>query len=158
MSFPRPSALLLILLFLVVGCAPIKEQPTDRDAADPDAGASELEITETYWKLIQLNGQAVVTGERQAREVYMLLREAENRLTGFAGCNNMRGFYDLGEDNRIRFRQVATTRMVCPGVEVDEAAVVNMLNLSDTYIIGGNTLTLHLGRGGPLAVFHAISR
>ncbi len=157
MSLSPLFSLLLILVLFVGGCALGKERPTDTDSTDLEASEEELPITETYWKLVKLNGQAVVTMQGRLGEIFMLLKEEENRLTGFVGCSTMRGFYELEEDNRLRFRQVALNDPLCLRSNF-AGTLIDVLNQADTYITGGNTLTLHFGRRGPLAVFHAVSR
>ncbi len=113
-------------------------------------------ITEKYWKLKTLEGQEVKMGKNQEREVYFMLKNEDNRVTGFAGCNNLMGTYSLEEGNRIRFSQMATTLMACPDVDFNESEFLKVFELADNYTISGNQLSLNVGRRAPLAVFEAV--
>ena len=150
-------SLVVVFLFFVAGCTPGKKQHNDVNTPPfIDRTNADQNITEKYWKLITLERQPVTMAEGQERESYFTLKEADNRLTGFAGCNDLMGTYQLEAGNRLRFPQVGTTRMACPGLAVDEAAVVEVFNLTDNYTISGDTLNLNVGRRARLAVFQAV--
>ncbi len=113
-------------------------------------------IVEKYWKLKTLEGQEVKMSKNQEREVYFMLKSDENRVTGFAGCNNLMGSYTLEKGNRIRFSHMATTMMACPDVDFKEHEFLKVFELADNYTINGDELSLNVGRRAPLAVFEAV--
>jgi heat shock protein HslJ len=81
----------LVILLGAAGCAPdeagVAETPT---AAAPAAEniKPDVTLTNTYWKLIELNGAAVSPGE--GKELHMILRGAD-QVGGYAGCNQFTG-------------------------------------------------------------------
>ena len=112
-------------------------------------------IVEKYWKLKILEGEEVKMGENQEREIYFTLKLEDNRVVGFAGCNNIMGSYTLGVGNRIRFSQMATTMMACPDMEIEQE-FLKVFELADNYTIVGDELLLNVGRRAPLAAFEAV--
>ena len=113
-------------------------------------------IVEKYWKLISLNGKAVKMTANQEREIFFTLKNQDNRVSGFAGCNSISGEFILEKGNRIRFNNMATTMRACPDINVNESELLNVFNTTDNYTINVDTLSLNVGRRAPLAVFEAI--
>jgi heat shock protein HslJ/dienelactone hydrolase len=96
-------------------------------------------ITNTYWKLVELNGAAIEPHEKQ-REVHIILEQEDNRVRGFAGCNGFFGDYEL-DGNSVKFGQLASTMAACPYLE-EETALFGALEKITTYKIIGETLEL----------------
>lgn len=117
---------------------------------------NEEPITEKYWKLKTLEGKDIEMVKNQEKEIYFMLKSDENRVTGFAGCNQLLGSYTLEEGNRIRFSNMGSTMMACPDVDFDEAEFLKIFQIADNYTINGDELTLNVGRRAPLAVFEAV--
>ncbi len=115
----------------------------------------ENEITEKYWKLVELYGQKVVMGENQQREVYVILKTEDNRIQGFGSCNTFSGHYQLLDGNRIRFLNVAATKMACPEMQT-EVQFFEVLEKADSYHLDGDRLALHRARMAPIARFEAV--
>lgn len=118
--------------------------------------SKENNITEKYWKLITIEGQDVEWDENQKKEIHFILKTEENKITGFAGCNNFFGIYTLEDGNRIRFSKMASTMMACPDMSFNESEFLKIFELTDNYTINGDTLNLNVGRRAPLAVFEAV--
>lgn len=116
----------------------------------------EAPIVEKYWKLKTLEGQDVKMADNQEREIFIMLKTEDNRVTGFAGCNTLTGEYTLEEGNRIRFSKMATTLKLCPDVDVNESEFLKVFELADNYTINDDVLSLNVGRRAPLAVFEAV--
>lgn len=114
------------------------------------------QITEKYWKLVKLEGQPVQMVENQEKEAHFILKTNENRVQGFAGCNNFNGTYNLEKGNRIQFSQMLATLKACPDVDVNESLFLKVFELADNYTINGDTLSLNVGKRAPLAVFEAV--
>lgn len=111
------------------------------------------EIADRYWKLIEVNGQAVTDGSTQ-KEPYIQLNSADNRLQATGGCNGLGGTYELKEPNRISFSQMMGTLMACENMEV-ENGLKRALESVDSYHVRGDTLQLFRARMAPLAKFVA---
>lgn len=112
-------------------------------------------LTETYWKLIELNGNPVPPPPEGAREIHIVLRNDESRVTGFAGCNAMTGTYIVQEGQRLKFSRIASTLMACEQMEI-EKAFGEMLERVDSYSIKGDNLSLNRIRMAPMARFEAV--
>jgi putative lipoprotein len=77
-------------------------------------------LENTYWKLIELGGAAVVVVERQ-REPHFIPHPADKRVSGSGGCNRITGSYTL-EADRLGFGRMAGTMMACAaGMETEKA-------------------------------------
>lgn len=114
------------------------------------------EITEKYWKLIEINGQKVTSENFASKEPHLILKKEENRVNGNGGCNSFFGTYELQADaNRISFSKIGSTRMACvkPTVEND---FFNVLETVDNYTVKNDTLQLNKARMAPLAKFVAV--
>ncbi len=111
-------------------------------------------LTNTYWKLIELHGQPVNSPEG-AKPYYIKLDASENRFSGWAGCNQMVGTFSNPDGFRVSFGKVASTRMACPDMTL-ETQLAEVLEMTDNYAIAGNSLSLNRARMAPLARFEAI--
>jgi heat shock protein HslJ len=117
---------------------------------------SDNEIVNKYWKLKKLEGNILHMAANQEREQYFILR-SDGSITGFAGCNQFNGQYELTEENRIAINEnLAMTLRACPDVDVNESAFLKVLVLADNYTINADTLSLNVGKGVSLAVFEAV--
>jgi uncharacterized lipoprotein YbaY/heat shock protein HslJ len=112
----------------------------------------ETSLSNTYWKLVELNGRAVATREDQ-REVHMLLHPGDARVNGFAGCNQFNGGYRQTGPN-LHFDQLATTLMACPYSD-EERAFMQALESVTSYQTLGESLDLR-GESGSIARFRAV--
>jgi heat shock protein HslJ len=145
-------AAFILFAFLVVGCGSTQK---GKQKAQENTN-KEMTITEKYWKLKTLQGQAIIMAENQEQEIHIILKTEENRFTGFSGCNTFNGIYALEDGNRIRFSKLASTMKACPDLDVDEAAFLKVFDLADNYTISNDILSLNVGRRAPLAVFEAV--
>lgn len=142
------KALLLVLLTLIViGC---------NSAKNTNLQSKDDTITEKYWKLKTLDGKAITMKKNQEREIFIILKTQDNRVTGFAGCNGLSGEYTIEKGNRISFKNVAVTMKMCPDVAVNESDFLEVFELADNYTISKDVLTLNVGRRTPLAIFEAV--
>ncbi|MDG5500189.1 YbaY family lipoprotein [Marinobacter sp. BGYM27] len=86
------------------------------------AAPGQVKMTETFWKLVELNGNAIKNdvGVR-AKEINIVLHEEGTRAVGFAGCNNFSGSYTLS-GNDISFGALISTQMAClAGMDVEDS-------------------------------------
>lgn len=110
-------------------------------------------ITDTYWKLFEVNGATVEAGTTQ-KEVFIRLVSESSRVEANGGCNGMGGTYELTNPNRIKFSQLIGTLMACENMEV-ENGLRRALETADSYHVQGDTLQLFRARMAPLAKFVA---
>ncbi|WP_128546215.1 META domain-containing protein [Larkinella soli] len=142
----------VLVIAILSSCQSAKNSsPADGTGA---AGTAEG-ITEKYWKLTELRGKAVPVFEGPGREPHFILKNQDNRLSGSGGCNRLMGGYELQPNNRIRFTKVASTRMACPDMTVEQE-FMQVLNTADSYVQKGDTLILNRARIAPLARFVAV--
>jgi len=113
-----------------------------------------LGITDTYWKLVELNGRPVPA---QDREPHLVLSSRDARAVGYSGCNGFSGAYKLDEATlRISFADVASTMMACVSGMETESAFLQALRTADNYFPAGDRLVLNRARMAPLARFEAV--
>lgn len=112
-------------------------------------------LTNTYWKLTELDGRAVLASPDR-REPHLRLMVEGARVAGSTGCNNILGRYEQAGD-RIRFSALATTRMACLDAEANrqEGVFAEVLGQVDRFMVSGDALTLYQG-GRPRARFAAV--
>ncbi|MFC7369673.1 MULTISPECIES: META domain-containing protein [Vreelandella] len=64
---------------------------------------------------------------------------SDGSVSGSDGCNRFTGSVNLGENQRIEFSQLASTRMACPNME-DAKRVTDMLETAYRYLIDHDRL------------------
>lgn len=117
--------------------------------------AAAASLTETYWKLTELMGKAVPATKEGRKDVHIILKQQDNRITGFAGCNTINGGYELKEGNRIKFKGLITTLMACADMKTEQE-FLKILPQADNYSLNGDKLSLNKARMAPLARFEAV--
>lgn len=123
-------------------------------AATGDSAKPQASLTNTYWKLTQLDGAPVTMAPQQEREVRITLTD-DGKVQGFTGCNRVMGGYTLA-GTALRFTQLAGTRMACPPPLMQlESAVLTKLNSVTGYQLEGEKLIL-LKDGAPVARFESV--
>ena len=155
----RLSILFISLFsFVLLSCGGNKK--SDNEATTDDTMSEQINtdqvITDKYWKLIKLEGKDVTMAENQERETFFILKTEDNTVGGFAGCNSITGEFELKDGNRINFKNMGLTMMMCPDVNVNESEYMEVFELADNYTIHNDTLELNVGKRAPLARFAAI--
>ncbi|MBB3331255.1 heat shock protein HslJ [Halomonas campaniensis] len=147
MKHKHSLAALLVGMLAMAGCA-------GYDTTYGGATVNET-LENTYWKLVTVGEhKAVVVDE--AREAHLVLHAEDSRLAGSTGCNRMMGEYERDGD-RLRFGQVATTMMACPGEVMGlEREFLDALDAVASWQVEGETLTLVDGEGEVRARFEAV--
>ncbi len=102
----------------------------------PDAG-----LTNTYWKLIELEGQPVLPGANQ-RELHMVLAAEGNKVSGFSGCNRFMGGYEQSE-GQLQFGLLASTMMACMEGMEQERLFLGALARAKRFNISGENLVMY---------------
>lgn len=118
--------------------------------------SSATELTDTYWKLTELNGKAIGEAGTDRREVYVILRKQDSRVQGNAGCNGYGGTYTLDPNGfNIKFSAMMSTQMACPGLDI-ENQFLKVFEQADSYYVKDGMLQLNRARMAPLAKFVAV--
>lgn len=109
---------------------------------DSEAGQSMPAVTgieDAKWQLVELNNEPVspLAGEKRP---HILLDSSQKKATGFAGCNNFFGSYEIDED-ALKFGPVGSTRMACPDLQLNlETAFFNALDQTNRWEIKNDVL------------------
>lgn len=108
-----------------------------------------------YWKLVELNGQAIKTPKGARKEIHFILK-ANGQLQAHGGCNSVSGNYKLQEEQkRIQFTGLMSTKMACPNLG-KEQEFLKVLGSVDNYSISGDKLSLQKAKMAPQARFEAV--
>lgn len=119
------------------------------------AQTADVSLTETYWKLTEIDGQPAALGAGE-RELHMVLTSEGNHVRGFSGCNRFTGSYEQNE-SQLRFKPLAATRMACrEGIE-QEQRFLDALGSVMRFSIRGDSLTFYTGDERLILRFHAIA-
>ena len=113
----------------------------------------DVNLTETYWKLVQLNDETITTGEEQ-REPHLILK-ANNRAQGFSGCNQFMGQYQASATT-LSFGPIAGTLKACVPTITYETHYLRFLNGELEWKVSGDQLKLHDPVSGNTAEFKAV--
>lgn len=113
-------------------------------------------IIEKYWKLKTLAGKPVEMGENQEREVHFILKQSDNQIQGFSGCNRFMGTYRLKSDHKIEFNGMAGTLKACPEVDFNENEFLHLFTEMDHYRLNNDQLAFITADGEELATFEAV--
>lgn len=143
---------LFSLSLLFISCCTSKKSISENTVFPKES----TEIVEKYWKLIEIRGQKVTAENFAAKEPHLILKSADNRVTGNGGCNSFFGTYELqGNINRISFSKIGSTKMACMKPTV-ENEFLNVLETVDNYTVKNDTLQLNKARMAPMAKFVAV--
>lgn len=145
----------LIAAMLQMGCAALSTGGNGEKATPTTGNDAVADLENTYWKLIELHGEAIIPQPNQA-EPHLTLNPQGNRVTGSGGCNRFFGTYEI-RNATIRFSQLGSTRMACPVGMDEEAAFFQALESADRYVITDDTLELYSAEK-QLARFNAMNR
>ncbi|WP_280553976.1 META domain-containing protein [Halomonas sp. 25-S5] len=108
--------------------------PAPQVAGEP-AARFEGPVVDQRWNLL-----LVGTNERlEMPERPYFVIDRDGRVSGSDGCNRLTGRAVLGDNNRIAFSELATTRRACPQAQ-DAARVTGMLERAYRYLIDHDRL------------------
>lgn len=102
-------------------------------------GEGDTALQNSYWILLSLQDQQF-QDDPETRTAYIRFEAEDSDLTGFTGCNRLRGKYSL-RNGSLQLTQLSTSRAMCPIIE-QENMMVAMLKKADSYRISGEVLTL----------------
>lgn len=113
-------------------------------------------ITNQYWKLVALHGEAITTPEDN-KEIHFTLLSEESSIRGFAGCNSFGGGYNIEGDHRITFSKLFSTKMACPRLDT-ENKFMKALEAAISFKVEGDELWLFDTNQDLLAQFEAVNQ
>jgi heat shock protein HslJ len=96
-------------------------------------------LDNTYWKLVELNGEPV-TPHGDQREVHLILRAEGKQARGYAGCNPFEGDYEV-DGSRLRFGHLAANGATCAHVD-EQTEFLSALRRVTNYQSLGESLDL----------------
>lgn len=134
------------LLFTTAGrnpVDPLNPSPIELvvDSVDPADVTPDVSLTDTYWKLVEVDGSGVDVTE-QMREPHIVLDGQNGRFHGSGGVNRLLGGYTV-DGNAVTFSQVASTMMAGPPEAMQqEQRIVAALGRVRGFQIAGDRLTL----------------
>jgi putative lipoprotein len=126
-----------------------------RGGQRPVSAKPDTSLTNTYWKLVELDAQPAVLGAG-GRELHMVLMSEGSRVRGFSGCNRFTGSYERNE-SQLRFKPLAATRMACRVGMEQEQRFLDALGSVRRFSISGDSLTFYTGDERLILRFHAIA-
>ena len=109
--------------------------------AQAQSGSSPL--AGTSWRLVELNGQPVVSG---GDTITLAFAADEPRVSGYGGCNQFSGPYTQNGAS-LRIGPLLATRRACleEGLNTQETAYFQALESTTRYSIEGGQLVLYRG-------------
>lgn len=120
-----------------------------------DTRVPDVSLTETYWRLVEIDGQAAALGAGE-RELHMVLTGEGDRVRGFSGCNRFAGSYAL-RDGQLEFAQLASTRMACVEGMEQEQHFLDALGRTKRFTIDGDGLAIYSGEEQLKLRFEAVA-
>ena len=136
---------IFVFVFILSACSSSKT-PT----VTPDT------LTDYEWRLTELMGKAVPAAADPMNNITLKFSKADNRVSGFSGCNSYNGGFTSPAPLRISFAQMISTMKACPTNMDLESEYLKMLSGVDNYTISGNVLSLNKARMAPLARFESV--
>jgi heat shock protein HslJ len=146
-----------IAALVLIGTGSCKSRQKETNKSTPetvDVAGIEKAIVEKYWKLTTVFGETVVTPEG-GREAHIILKKENRLVNGNTGCNSLGGTYILEAGNKINFSQTISTLMMCLNDNV-ESKFKHALELTDTFVVNGDTLRFYDANKEAVASFEAV--
>jgi heat shock protein HslJ/uncharacterized lipoprotein NlpE involved in copper resistance len=95
------------------------------------------------WKLVSLFGRGIDAPDSR-RAAHLVFDPGRKRVQGSSGCNRLNGRYAL-DGEQLRFSEMATTRVGCPGGGELEKKFLDALGQVTRFAVEGNRLVLYAG-------------
>ncbi|MFW6257753.1 MAG: META domain-containing protein [Prolixibacteraceae bacterium] len=100
------------------------------------------QITENKWKLESLKGFSENQLKQSPLPPSMEFDTENQRISGFAGCNNYFGNFKITDQGKINISNLASTKKMCiNSMELEEAYLKTLKN-SEWILVDGETLDL----------------
>ncbi|NMP16000.1 META domain-containing protein [Thalassotalea sp. Y01] len=142
--------LTIIFPAIFIGLAGCQSAP---QAETPDVT---VDLLGQPWNLTMLAGKKVALGENQ-KAIFIQFSQDPQNFTGFAGCNNYSGRFEMTETT-LELGPAMATRKMCQAGMQQEQGLFKAFSETDLYQIDANTLTLMDDANQPLATFIAVTK
>lgn len=97
-------------------------------------------LTNTYWKVITLKGNHIVTPEN-TREMFLQFKKGD-QVHGFTGCNHFQGTF-IANEASVEISGLAGTMKLCHAIQAkNEATLFQTLKQANRFKVQGETLQL----------------
>jgi len=130
----------LILFALSLSACAKQQEPVVNETTSADS-TNHASLLDTYWKLLELQGDPVVTPESM-REAHLILASSDSRAHGFSGCNNFFGGYKSDGDS-LSFSAMGATMMACAEGMETEQGFLKTLSETTRATISGQFMELY---------------
>lgn len=114
---------------------------------------SKSPIIGKYWKLIEINGQAVKMTENMKQPHLKFM--SKNQFTGTGGCNSMFGTFTLENKRMISFSGIGMTEMACNFESFDLQLSEALSFPAEVVMIGEDEMRFQVGKRMPHLRFKA---
>lgn len=127
--------------------------PSEIVVSQVRAGSEQTNLNNIQWHLSMLGAQAVTTEVTQYTP-YLMFKQDDNQVVGFAGCNRFSGNYAALGDS-VQLTELLTTKKLCFQQMNLETQFLTALSEVESYKVIDNTLTLYSNGGIALGQFTA---
>lgn len=107
-------------------------------------------LENTYWKAVSLYDKEVEVVKDEAHIKF----DKNGSLNGSLGCNNFFGNFQTDE-NSIVFKRLASTKMMCQNMQVEDS-FLKVLQNTKKYKIKGETLSFFDEKNNEISTFKAV--
>lgn len=123
------------------------------NSIDCEGNRTRANLTKTFWRLTEINGQEIVFEENKKRP-FFVLDGSTKEIRGHGSCNEFDGTY-LARGEVFLVKRKIETRLACTSGVATESAFFNALDGAEQYSITGDVLKLMDEDGTVMATFLA---
>lgn len=116
-------------------------EPATKENNEAQEQAIKSQLTAAVWTLSKIKGEEVKKPAEEQQEVHFMLSE-DDKVSGYTGCNQIMGAYELGENSSLKFKDVATTRRSCPEQNNKENEFLEVLSQTSSFKLDDKKLSL----------------
>ena len=121
----------------------LNENSTSTSTTSTDPSKGRFALAETKWKLVELNGNAVVPATK--RDYFINFDSKSGKFEAFTGCNTIKGTFFMKATNKLGFSKIVGTKSSCDNISF-ENDFIKTIQKTDNYMIEGSMLHLHSGK------------
>ena len=112
---------------------------------------SDSNLENKTWVLTEMMGQAINTNSDE-KKITLTFSSADGVLSGYNGCNQFSGGYELMSGNRYKSGPFANTLMACENMDKANK-YMGIIDQADNYTIADGILNINKGRMATMAKF-----
>lgn len=138
----RVPVLIWLALMSLSACNSKNTDGHSQGKGHESGNAGAFTLLDTEWQLVELNGKTIGHSENMTSKIYLKFDSSEERLQGFAACNNFTATYSFSDNNSLNIGMLASTKRACPFM-MTEVELLKLLERVNKYEHSGNTLVLY---------------